>query len=382
MRALALGISALSLLGLTTTLAAACSSFEGVEAAPAADAGPDVAPAPPPAACAEPKLVDDPAAKPDDRCGPDGAVVDLTSDQAHCGACRHACEQTSQCTNGLCSPSRIFANDPLMNALVVGGTAYAVDTNRRVVRGLIDGGRVEPFDPGLLLTAGTVVRRLAKDETWLYLSSSTGPQRVSLVGRNREPLPIESTEPDGIVALGATLYFYASASGVESHTLDGTIKLKAPSPGTKNVVADGDEAYWVATVGDTTSLRGPFPESDVVVSARSIDAVALDVDYIYFGDSASRQIRRVPRSGGSSQPVASEPGTAIGAVAVDGDYVYWTADRGPDGWAAMRVPKCGGVALTLATTQPALTQLSFDATRLFVARITTSTVADFVSLAK
>lgn len=359
----------------------ACSSFTGTEEAqPTTDGGADVE-ASAPSTCASPVLVDDPAAKPDDHCGANGAVVDVSTDLEHCGACKHACALPGTCVEGNCSPSRLWPGAAVVSAFVAGDTVYAVDTGRQIMRGKISASTGVPF-PGALLAANTVVRRMQLDESWLYLSTTTGPQRLKLDAPVRDDLDPNVT--DGLMAVGSTVFFYATSAGVSKRAkADGAVLLNAPSPGTKDVVADGDTAYWVATKGDTTSLHGPFPSTDVIASGPSIEAVTLDAEYIYYADTASRQIRRVPRRGGSSQPVASELTKAIGTLAVSGDYVYWTADRGSvEGWSLMRVAKCGGVPLVLAKVQPQLTQLSFDASRVFVATVTSSSQAELVAIAK
>jgi hypothetical protein len=378
MHSFARGFAAL-VLGAAFVLA--CSSFsEGDAPAAAADAGSGAETGPGPATCVSPTLVDDPTAKPDDRCGPGGAVVALSDDLDHCGACNHVCGLPGACADGMCSPTRRLESTAVVSALVVGGTVHAVDTNRRVLHAETTAKDGVPY-PGTLLPAQTVVRRMETDDTWLYLSTSTGPMRFRLDGSERAQL--DEVALDGLIAVGTTAYFYASDGGIEKHDkADARVLLTAPSPGTTNVVADGDEAYWAAKKGDTASLYGPFPGTDVLATASSIDALAIDAEYIYFANTKGRQLRRVSRRGGSSQAVATEPGTRVGSIALDGDYVYWTADRGSvDGWVLSRVAKCGGVPLTLLTVQPELTQLSFDASHLFVARVS-PTSAELISIAK
>lgn len=315
--------------------------------------------------CSKPTLIEDPLAKPDARCGSGGASVSLSSDVSHCGACNHACALPGACTDGTCTATVVLASTPVVNALVVGDNAYVVDPMGRVLSGKTTATGAVPLARPQVPPGG--VRRMFADDSWLYLNTSAGAERSALREGAYEPL---AGAADGVLALGGTFYFYASSLGIEQRTKDGKLVVTAPFVGATSVVADGDKAYWVAVENEIASLYGPFPNATVLTSGPSIESPALDADHIYYADVQRRLIQRVPRGGGAAQSVASELSPRIGTLALDGDYVYWTADRpGEGGWSLMRASKCGGFAIALAKAQPPLGLLSFNSTHVFVARL-------------
>jgi sugar lactone lactonase YvrE len=170
---------------------------------------------------------------------------------------------------------------------------------------------------------------------------------------------------------------------VEQHTKDGALVLIAPSAAVTDVVADAKGAFWATKEATGARLHGPFPSVASLGTPASAVALALDADYLYFADTSAQQIRRAPRLPGNTQALAKESTPTIGSLAVDGNYVYWTADHGaPDGWALMRVSKCGGIPLTLGKGFARLTQLSFDDTYVYTAIVKSPTGSSLIRIAK
>lgn len=359
----------LGALALAAGLGVACSSSFTQADAPApgdpTDGGADADAGSPGRGCTKPTLIEDPSAKPEASCGSGGATVSLSSDVSHCGACNHACALPGACTDGTCTATVVLASTPVVNALVVGDNAYVVDPMGRVLSGKTTATGAVALARPQVPQGG--VRRMFADDTWLYLNTSAGAERSGLREGAYEPLPGAA---NGVLALGTTHYFYASSLGIEQRTKDGRLVVTAPFVGATGVVADGDRAYWVAVANEIASLYGPFPNATVLTSGPSIESPAVDADHIYYADVQRRLIQRVSRAGGAAQSVASELSPKVGTLALDGDYVYWTADRpGEGGWSLMRASKCGGVPIALAKAQPPLGLLSFNSTHVFVARL-------------
>ncbi len=336
-----------------------------------------------PALCPEgPRVVDDPNQRPDDRCGEGGAAVDLATSKDHCGACNHSC-QGGVCVEGRCATARVLPGESIAAARVVDRTVYYTTTARFVARGGADATNGEAFTAAFLPSAARV-RRLVVAAPWLYVSTTAGTTRLALDDSAREPqIATQTTDANGVVASAAGGYFYAWSGGVEKHDTTGDNVISVFSSGTTNVVSDGDTAYWTTADDAGASLHGPFPETTTLTSVGSLVAIDVDATHLYFGDGAGRLIRRVPRAGGNTESVATEPSPTIGDVAINDTYVYWTAKRGgSDGWVVMRVSKCGGAPLTLARGLAELTTLSFDARYVYVAQVVDPAHGELIRIPK
>lgn len=346
--------------------AAACGSFGGGEDTPPTEAGLDALPVV--EACPNgPTLVEPKSVQPDARCGANGAVVDLSS-REHCGACGHACG-AGACAVGMCALESLLSGESIAAAQVVGTKVYFVRKNRVVARANLTDKVGIRYQIPLPLSA--IVKRVEVAGSWLYLSTPGGSQRVELEDATQEDVPPGVTDRDGVIAAGPNGYFYATRSGVEQRAASG-LTTTISSPGTTNIVADGDNAYWTTSSDAGAAVHGPFPIVDPPLTALAASAVAMAVDatHVYFADPAARLIRRIARAGGTLQSVAAESSTTIGSLAVNGDYVYWTADHGSaEGWVVMRAGKCGGLPLVLAKDLAELTQLSFDATYVYTVKL-------------
>jgi hypothetical protein len=328
----------------------ACTSF-GEAGAETADAGAEAA-APDggggPGACAAPAFVDNPSAQRDDVCG--GAKVDLSASTAHCGACDHAC---SACTNGLC-PLEPIAGAPSAAVAAVFGDAVYYASKAGIV-GRVGGAT---FSPSL----GTAeAKRIDADATSVWAATAEKVVRFDLASGTGEVVP------------GATASFVVGDSAV--FYVDGTKVVKLPkqagpamsvdAPGASAIAAAGDDAFWVATarVEKGTAVVGPFGAPKEIATSKAIVAVAVDPTHVYFADGETNEVRRVPRTGGSTQPVAKERLGSIERLHVDGDYVYWAAHRG-DHYTLVRAAKCGGLPLDLTGDIGQVRQLSTDAKQL------------------
>jgi hypothetical protein len=383
MRPFFLAVPAFVALASALVLAGACTSFSGTEEQPAADAGPSVVDAPPSATCTTPRVVNDPNAKPDASCGPGGAAVDLLSSAEHCGACNHRCGLSSACEEGLCKPTALFNGQLIATAVVVGDVAYYVGTDRNIYRGGVNATKGDRLNLAAVADA-QLVRRLSVDSKWLFVSETTQQQRISLVDSAAQALPLAAgTGTGGVVALAKNGYFYAEASGVQKYDVTDTVEYTLPSPGTKTMVADGDVPFWLTAGADDVSLRGRVPtgEAKLLATTSGADALTFDADYIYMADAGAKLILRVPRTGGNTESVATESGRAIGDIAVDGEYIYWTADRN-GAWMLLRVAKCGGLPLVLAKELAKPSQLSFDATSVFVAHYSNDSKSTLLRIPK
>ncbi|MBX3190102.1 MAG: hypothetical protein KF819_23955 [Labilithrix sp.] len=348
----------------------ACSSFGGEDVAATPEAGADALDdRGAPSACTL-EYVDDPAAKPDDKCGPGGAAVSLSTDPLHCGACGHRCVG-DVCQDGMCLRGEISLSAPVTLAQVHGAMAYVVRNSGQVFA--LDLPLSQESAPFTAPISGEA-QRLDFDATHVYVSTAVEQIRFARDPGTKDDLELPPGAPaTGRFALGDTSWFYAWPSGVARMKKGSAAPpLVLPRTGVIDVVAKGDEAFWLEeTTGGTeihSFTKAAAQLESRIATAKEAKAAAVDATHVYFMDIGARQLRRVKHDGGNSESVASEAAASVQTdVFVDGEFVYWTADRGSvDGWVLMRVSKCGGLPLMLAKDLAQLSKLSADERFIYV----------------
>lgn len=93
--------------------------------------------------------------------------------------------------------------------------------------------------------------------------------------------------------------------------------------------------------------------------------MALNATHVYFTAAYEGILARVPRGGGSVQPLAD---TMVnpGMVALDGTSVYWLIEGNVDGGGAVaKMPLQGGAVVRLAEDDAAPTCIALDATNVY-----------------
>jgi hypothetical protein len=108
----------------------------------------------------------------------------------------------------------------------------------------------------------------------------------------------------------------------------------------------------------------PSPCANAVIAPGSINWFVLADDTIYFADS-SGGLLKVPKSGGTPMPIASNVGIQIGIIVADATSIYFiNADNDATG-SIYSVPRSGGTPKLLATNLPAPIDLRVDATSIY-----------------
>jgi hypothetical protein len=188
----------------------------------------------------------------------DDVCVDLASDDAHCGACGHACAPTSPCVAGVCSPvPATVATAPAgcrsLDLAAVGGVLYWADAGQGTItrlargeatstviafgedapRGLVARGtslfwiggagkqlrRGGPGVPAVTVATSTAdIRGLAvtDDAATVYYSTGTDVMRVAATGgsETRVVRDVQEGHPSAIAVAGDRLAFVSDLTDV------------------------------------------------------------------------------------------------------------------------------------------------------------------------
>jgi hypothetical protein len=129
------------------------------------------------------------------------------------------------------------------------------------------------------------------------------------------------------------------------------------------LVSDADSLYWAIPDGVNGILERVPKAGGVAPTPLAEDiylgVLALDDQYVYWGASTPPRVRRILKTGGTVQDIATGEVNGIGPPLVDATDVYFGSEWNetpPDHVAKM--PKDGGPVTTLATGLDPITQLA------------------------
>lgn len=102
-------------------------------------------------------------------------------------------------------------------------------------------------------------------------------------------------------------------------------------------------------------------------------AMVIDADYAYWTDSTRGTVSRVPLAGGATTPIATSVYQA-GGIAIDANYVYWSAIGSGSVGIIQRAPLAGGAIITLGSAGKFPSFLTVDAASVYWTDGTAGTV--------
>ena len=210
------------------------------------------------------------------------------------------------------------------------------------------------------------VAGLAVSGTSLFYASYSGTtvHSVPLSGGTPSPFASGQNRPFDVAIYGANLYWsnYQSGAIASKPLAGGAVSAVSSSPGFATWIAvDTANVYWLdGNVNKAVRTGGPAVVLSVAHSLHLV-GLAVDAQYVYWGDTDLGVIRKAPIAGGAEVTLASGS-YAPADLAVDGTYVYWT-----DSDAVMKIPITGGSVTTVASGLNAPRGIAVDATHVYVA---------------
>jgi hypothetical protein len=127
-----------------------------------------------------------------------------------------------------------------------------------------------------------------------------------------------------------------------------------------DLVVDAANVYWTDSVEKTvTSEPLAGGAQSVLVTASGAGNLTVDAQYVYYGTADS--VEKVPIAGGMRTVLAGALSTP-GALAVDADYIYWSA---PTQGSVFKAPLSGGTPVPIVTGRNNPAWIAVDAGTLY-----------------
>jgi hypothetical protein len=320
-----------------------------------------------------------------------GCETDLTTSQAHCGACTIACGSGLVCFNGNCGG---------VNQSTVATLATGLDFGATSLGNVVDPCQIAVDDVAAYLATRTAIYKIAKtggalvqlagggtygiavDATYVYFGDSVALNRVPKAGGAVTPV-VTSAQPS-CITLDATSLYYTQGPSVWSAAKaasGGATRLATVTGGSssRGLAVDGTNVYWGTdnSVGDGTLYSAPMTGGAATPLSAAfgiLPGVAVDATNVYY-TSFSPGAVAYTKVGGAKTTIV--PGALYG-VAVDAVDVFVAGSNGT----INRTPVAGGATVVLADGFNNPNSLAIDTTRVYFTELGNGATCTLKSVAK
>jgi hypothetical protein len=289
-----------------------------------------------------------------------------------CGMAPDGCGGTIDC--GPCTPIVLAYEDEPPNGIAVDGTNVywtTVDSVRTVPAA---GGTPSTLVSGLFNASA-----IAVDGNSVYFTTNSPVRgtvmKVSKAGGSPITLASGQASPSGLAVDGVNVY-WATFDGqtIMQVPADGGTAITLASGGAgfpSEVAVSGGYVYWTDQLDVSRAIVGSGGAT--ILTADVGSALAVDASSVYFVTFAGT-IMKMPSAGGVTTTLATFQPSAMYEnyrMAVDGAFVYWTADFGGT---VQKVPLAGGAIITLASGQGTPRTIASDGDNLYWTNFADSTI--------
>ena len=273
----------------------------------------------------------------------DGCEAHLTDDAASCGSCARDCGQ-ARCIDGLCEHNVLAAglDRPIGIAADASHVYWASFAETGAVfRVSKTGGPSQP----LMTAVARPYEVVVGDDDVFVTEYGTPPTfagnvfRVPKAGGAVETLVPNTVAASELAADAQTLFWVSSHPAIDGASIHAVpriggqdVVLLSAEAHILDIVVHGGALYWLTAASPPTYSDGAIHRSDLDGTNRSTLAadlgrpaleIAVDDDFVYFGDRNDRTLSRVPVAGGARELIGVVPST-LQTIELAGAFVYVT----------------------------------------------------------
>ncbi|MBX3190948.1 MAG: hypothetical protein KF819_28390 [Labilithrix sp.] len=320
-----------------------------------------------------------------------GCETNLQTNALHCGACGHSC-LGGECAGGKCQPFQLASATRPSGVGVDNTHVYYTFPSVPAIQRVQRDGKCTPAAPcpqdfaggavGDPLTSIRGPSAVVSDGSFVWWTN----QASGNLGRRAAALPpgainnfgpAQSTLP-GYIVLGGGKIWWTSGFGnidpaphVRKADLDGSNVTTVASYATPvatfagfgQIAADAANIYWASEksgVFHAAFTDPPCVEGSTCKQYGSVSGpfgIAVDATYVYWTEPASGTVKRAPKAGGQSIPIATGQDNPRGIAVLD-TFVYWanTGTGAVSGASIRRAPQvaavCDGAGCELVAPVP------------------------------
>jgi hypothetical protein len=185
--------------------------------------------------------------------------------------------------------------------------------------------------PKVLVATADGPRSVVVDATRAYFLTASA--LIAVAKHGGAPITVTPTQcGSSIAADDASLYWVVNCvmfppQGIFKVSKAGGIAAKISDEAPNELVIASDGIYWIATGGNVMKLPKTGGVASIVATFASQWSAPLAVDTLgFYAGIDSNVVKRSRFFAGSTKTVASGP-APVGALAIDGTSVYWSAQQ-------------------------------------------------------
>jgi hypothetical protein len=277
-----------------------------------------------------------------------------------------------ECAQGECQPVKLGDGKAEGLSLAVNADYVVWTAGFSVNRAPIAGG-----DTTVLVTSQQVPHSVAVDAASVFWTEknkkladdNTGRVRSIPIGGGAPTDIVSSQNQAGAIVVDDTSVFWSATVTLMRASKNGTsAKAVAAESAFAGIRSDATTIYWSDDTGSLWAVpkAGGTPV-ELVSSITGLRGVAASESDVYFMETATGTLNRVPKQGGKREVLAQQQGSYPVSLVVDATHIYWNdmGNAGKQDGLIYRIPVAGSTPQIVARNQSSPFAIRDDAKAIY-----------------